>query len=719
MKNFCLLATGLLLWTCCAAQRPSKEQMEADKKKFAEEMKKLNEQTAKMSPAAKKAYDSMLNSMGMGQKIDHAVKQVNDHQSAEKGGKTYNGLVPAKNNKAIAGLASTPSNANMGAYLNTTGSSTFTAVLPAAKNKATEIYSALKQKGATSAETGKAATVLWMQGRIQIALSIMAQVCKDDPANTDNLNNYASMLTMMGAPEMAIPILNNLNARFRKNSTILNNIGQAWFALGDMDKAKKYLDSTLIFAASHAQANETLCLIAESKGNKAAAVAYAKAAFRQGNTTARKNKLQQLGYTPGSGDYKNFPRNKKSDDLLNLGNFSPMEFPKSYASMKMYEKQWKIMRADIEQRLKPLQKATEESNKQMVRRLEEQQKQFMNARNNALADPTAAGSFNAMQLAGVPMFSERMNARQKEVMQNVQRKKDAAIKKIAEFTKTEGAAYRRDYEAAMKKISERSKNVGAGGTENNEALCNESVKTVDAYLLAYNSKLEDLYKEYLTAQKQFLNEFSYLSLYTTYSEMLPGINAGLKMQWLNDLAFKAEVLQLSYGCAVPGQIKNARLTEFTNPNCDFNDEFSQSLGLANLGFRMTLDCSGLTTEFNALIFGIKLNQDLDHAGFGDSFRNCTVSIGPKTGVDAKLGPLEASANVGAGVDIEIGRNGITDVVVKGSVEAELSVPKPDVPEPGKAGNPNLGSAGVEGSISLNTGATSINGTGIFEGANKK
>lgn len=116
---------------------------------------------------------------------------------------------------------------------------------------------------------------------------------------------------------------------------------------------------------------------------------------------------------------------------------------------------------------------------------------------------------------------------------------------------------------------------------------------------------------------------------------------------------------------------------------------------------MHLDCSGLTTTINAAAIGITLNQDLDNAGFGDSFKNCTVSIGPKASIGGKLGPLEASASAGVGADIEIDRNGISDVVVKGGVEAEAGV------GPVRAG------AGAEGRISLNSGASSVNGTGMF------
>ncbi|NBA84399.1 hypothetical protein GVN16_01425 [Emticicia sp. CRIBPO] len=701
MKKVVSLVLFFSLTVAVHAQRPSKEQMEADKKKYAEAMKGLNERLSKMSPEARRQYDSLMNSMGANQKINNANSQLNSNGATAKPGLVSNGIVPAKNTKAISAIASTPSTANMGTFIGTTSSSTFSAVLPAAKNKANEIYKALKQKGNDADEMGKAATVLWMQGRVQIALGLMAQVCKDDVNNTDNLNNYAAMLTMMGAPELAIPILKNLSTRFKKNSTILNNLGQAWFALGDMDKSKKYLDSTLMVAAGHAQANETLCLIEENKGNKAAATSHAKTAFKQGATAARRDKLGQLGYKIGSGDYNDFPPANKSDDLLNLGNFSPMEFPKSYAAMKVYEEQRKQFLAEVNQAMKPLQKLTEESNKEMMKRLEDQQKQFMSARDKALANPGSVSPGSALQITGAPMFSEKMNARENMIMQNLQRKKNEVLQKMTAFMKGDGAAYRKEYDAAMKKINERWKNVGQGGTENNDVLCSESVKAVDTYLAAYNAKYEDLYHEYLTAQKQYLNEMAYSSLYTTYPELLPGIVAGLKKQWLSDLSFKAEVLGVNYGCTGNGKIKTGRLTAFKDPNCNINSDFGAQLGIVNAGFNIHLDCSGLKTTVNAAALSLTLNQDLDHAGFGDSFRNCTVSIGPKASVGGKVGPLEANVSAGVGADIEIDRNGISDVVIKGGVEAGAGI------------GPASGSAGVEGSISLNSGAGSVQGTGIF------
>ncbi|MFT3979241.1 MAG: hypothetical protein QM687_02140 [Ferruginibacter sp.] len=709
MKKSITVISILLLSLSAFSQRPSKEQMEADRKKLAEAMKNLEEKRNNLDPESKRRYDSMLNSMGMGQRMDNTITQVNSNSSANTKNKGTTGLVPAKNSKQIAAIAATPSAVGMGAYIGTASNKVLAAVLPAAKNKANEIYQGLKTKKSTPDQSGKVAAMLWLQGRTQVALSLMAQVCNDDPANTDNLNNYASMLQMMGAPELAIPVLNNLNARFKNNSTILNNLGQAWFALGDIDKADKYLDSTLRIAVAHPQANLTKSIIAESKGNKTAAVAFAKSAFKQSFSSSKRDKLSALGYKTGPDDY-NYPASKKSSDLLNLGGFAMPPFPLSVAQMKALEPVWKSFRADIDQRLKSLKKITDEANKATVKRLEEQQQQFMNARNKVLSDPNSVSQSSAVAIAGAPLFAEKVNAKQKLLLENLGKKKLATIQRIADFEKGEGAALKKKYEDARKKVDEAMKQAeknSASQTVDPAFFCPQYVKAADEFLQAYNTKLEGLYNDYLTAEKQLITEMAYTAQYSTYPELLPGVNAGLQMQWLRDLSLTQNQFNYQtvtkYDCTDVADGKSGRLTAFKDPNCDINSEFSQKLGLANLGFSIKLDCSGMTTSFNALIVGVKLSQDLDHAGFGDSFKSCTVSIGPKAGVDVKMGPVEASAKAGAGVDIEIDRSGISDVVLTGGVEAEAGL-----------GNPVAASAGMEANISLSSGAGSVSGIGIFD-----
>ncbi|MBS1665416.1 MAG: hypothetical protein JST68_30520 [Bacteroidetes bacterium] len=683
-----------------AQERPSKEQMEADKKKYAEAMKKLDAQRAGMSPAARKSYDSMLNSVGMGARIDKANSEISDKPGASSA-KGVATLVPAKDAKKIASIAKTPSASGMGGYISTVNGKVGGMVLSAAKGKAGEIYKGLQSKGATSTEIGNAAAMLWVQGRTGIAMCILSQACGADPSNTDNLNNYASMLTMMGGAELAIPILENLNARFKKNSTILNNLGQAWFALGEIDKAGKYLDSTLRLAAGHPQANQTQCLIDQSKGDKAAAVAHAKAAFKQGYSGDKKDNLQKLGYKPDAGDYNYpVPKPEQTPDLLNLGGWAMPSFPKSVAESKALEPIWKQFRADLDKRLTQLKKVSEQQSKESVNLMQDRINRGIALRDKTLAsggmiDRSSLDQFN------LPFYGETVGMKESIVLQNLWKKRDAVGQKVKDFLAGDGAAMRKKYEDAKKAILKQMKEdekKSVSQTVNPGAYCPQYVKAANEFLKAYNTVFEGLYFEYLQADKQIMNETAWANLYTTWPDVMAMTNTGFQIQWLRDLSVMDLTFEsiTKYDCEDASGGKGGQLSQFKDPKCDLNSDFSQTLGLGGLGFRMQITCSGMSTSFNALVVGVTLNQDLDHAGFGDSFKSCTVSVGPKMGMKAGMGPVEVGVEGKLGADIEIDRNGVKDVTVKAGAEVSAGI-----------GGPVGASAGVEASMSLNTGVSSV------------
>src|SRR5690606_32110633 len=131
-----------------------------------------------------------------------------------------------------------------------------------------EGYEYIRSNSSNAGEAGTMAVGLWMAGQPQLALLTLGRICAGDAGNTDNLSNYSALLSMQGAEHLAIPILNNLHQKFPKNSTMLNNLGQAWFGLGEIGKAENYLDSAIRIYAYHPQANLTKSLIEESKGKK-------------------------------------------------------------------------------------------------------------------------------------------------------------------------------------------------------------------------------------------------------------------------------------------------------------------------------------------------------------------------------------------------------------------------------------------------------------------
>jgi len=109
--------------------------------------------------------------------------------------------------------------------------------------EALKIYEETKSKWKSAAAVSNAAAGCWIYGHWEKALYLEGKACLENPNDPNNLNNYASYLTMVGAEHAALPILQYLVKKYPENSTIMNDIGQAWYGLGDIDEAKKYLES--------------------------------------------------------------------------------------------------------------------------------------------------------------------------------------------------------------------------------------------------------------------------------------------------------------------------------------------------------------------------------------------------------------------------------------------------------------------------------------------
>ncbi|HRF25209.1 MAG TPA: hypothetical protein PLR98_13630, partial [Chitinophagaceae bacterium] len=281
MKKYCIAIFLLFAATSVVAQVKPK-QKEKDKaptqKEIAEMMKEMQDAMNEMSPEEKKMMDSMGIKIPDTKSIQKNMSGISDAQ-LKKTFEDENRIVPQKDAARInAALAITLSNTAVSAYVNKTHQAVLEKLSPAAKATGAEIYQQIKSLNKSAANT---AVGLWIDGKPTLALYIIGEACKADPDNALTLNTYAAFLTMCGAEQLALPILNNLNKRYPKNSSILNNITQAWLGLGDITRAEKYADSSIRIYAYHPQANMAKCLIEESKGNIPAAIAAAKKSIRK------------------------------------------------------------------------------------------------------------------------------------------------------------------------------------------------------------------------------------------------------------------------------------------------------------------------------------------------------------------------------------------------------------------------------------------------------
>jgi hypothetical protein len=129
---------------------------------------------------------------------------------------------------------------------------------------------------------------------------------------------------------------------------------------------------------------------------------------------------------------------------------------------------------------------------------------------------------------------------------------------------------------------------------------------------------------------------------------------------------------------------------------------------------MQMDCSRWTTTLDLKAIKLELRQDMDKETFADQFTGCSVEVGAGASVGAKAGPLKAEASVGARLGLEFDRNGLSDVIVKASAEVSAGT---DIIEGGSKAGQGVKDlsvdAGVQGTISLISGRSSMGGTGIF------
>lgn len=219
-------------------------------------------------------------------------------------------------------------------------------LIPAAeKDEAARIYLDVKTNLKLTLEVNNAAVGCWIYGHWEKALWLSGKTCLDDVKDPDNLNNYASFLTMIGAEHAAIPILRYLNNKYPGNSTVLNNMGQAWFGLGDIAAAKRSLDSATIFYPDHSLANLTLSNIYLSRGDSVNAIAALRRSLKNGFTVEKAAWLESLGAELDDDDIDfNYPM--EDEDPLGFEPFFDQfpAYPTNVAETPMAKKQWEAFR---------------------------------------------------------------------------------------------------------------------------------------------------------------------------------------------------------------------------------------------------------------------------------------------------------------------------------------------------------------------------------------
>lgn len=163
-------------------------------------------------------------------------------------------------------------------------------------------------------------------------LMLMETTVKD-PDEINLMNNLAAMLNLCGVEQKSIPILQYCLQKVPNSSILLNNIGQAYLGLGDLQKAGNFLDQCLAIDALNVEANHSKGMLHYYKKEYDAAMSY----FEKELSVAMRRSTIAMAYKMGkkfnlrklaAGRNRN-PNQKDFFEEITLGKFSLPDFPSS------------------------------------------------------------------------------------------------------------------------------------------------------------------------------------------------------------------------------------------------------------------------------------------------------------------------------------------------------------------------------------------------------
>lgn len=676
MKKYVLVILLQILCTVLLAQAKPKQKGKEPpptRKEMEDVMKEMQKAMEEMDPEDKKMMDSMGIKMPDLKGVRKNMAGITDAQ-LKKAEEEDNRIVPLKDAARInAALAVKLSNADMGAYINKTNQAVLAKLSSATKAKAAGIYQEIISAKKSVANT---AVGLWMGGKPTLALYLMGEACKTEPANSINLNNYASFLSTCGAEQLALPILNNLNKRYPKNSSILNNITQAWLGLGDVARAEKYADSTIRIAAFHSQANMAKCLIEESKGNIPQAIEAAKKSIRKAYSTEKENKLKKLGYKLKSDDLDwNLPM---PQDPLGLGKFTWPGFPLHVNSSKPAELEWKVFKNECQEKIDELNVKRE--------KLEQDFLTQSGIRNQQIIQASQKGQYIPL----LPTYAAKAMIKLGPGVNDVNGNASFVfVKQLEPVTETlsEVPGHEAVLAEKQKKIDEKyEEQFGEGKPNPFDKVCKEENGIRTEFLSSVNGKLQSSYKSYLDYVRKRTSDLLYYYQYISWPEQYELYKVTAQINWLTQIKDQRVFFkEQSNAC------KDASKKNKPDSLQNFDDVACKYVSKLNLGvYRIISSCSNLVGEFDFGGLKINLSDNVETGRFSGS-----AMVGVRKGFD---GPAGSEVEIGVDGVVEWDETGLTDGGFIVGVEA------------GAAG----ATAGGEVKATINTGV-STSGKGILQG----
>ncbi|ATP56929.1 hypothetical protein CPT03_10775 [Pedobacter ginsengisoli] len=653
MKRLTTLMIATLITTAAFAQSKNP----TNKKEINDKVKQAQQQLDKLTPEQKK----MIEQLGISSKVPSIPAGTTAAGiNAAIGGDAFG--VPSKNTALIGAIPQiTLTAAMVPTYVKSLVDYVQKGVADDTKVFGQQMYAVFKTNKYDAMAIGNAAVGYWSSGQLELAVYLIGRACADNGSDADMLSNFAAMLSMGGAPHRAIPLLEYLNKQYPDNSTILNNLGQAWFYLGETDKANAQLNKVVKAFAYHPQASYTQCLIEQSKGNTPKAIENMKNSLAYSYSLDKVNQLRKLGYSVKGKDMRKPFR--PDPNPLGLQNFVRPDVPNSYEQELKLGADWDAFQKQVNEKLMSLAKELLPYQQAAAQKGQQLYNQYQNAKGDVSKMTTTATQ-----------------------NENIYRK--TAEKNLQEMNKDGGAGYR--LKALKKQIDDLVKDFMAKDEVQRKSLEKQnSIKAEQETELAkkgenigydncvvqqkysewvytnYNKPLEEAYKNYLHQWYLKITEELYWKQFTQEASVFEATKIAAKKEWLAALGNTRYMATNKYGKCTTPENKNS-----TYKLADFDDMHCAYVSVLDFGVYKQIDeCGKMRIEFDAGRLSGNLNFKADNNG-KDKFVKATVEA---TIIDKEIsvgkGPLQVGASVKAGMGMEISSNGIEDVYATGEASA--------------------------------------------------
>jgi tetratricopeptide (TPR) repeat protein len=154
------------------------------------------------------------------------------------------------------------------------------------------VNTAITKSGENSVALSNMAVAAWYTGHPKAAL-MTALKAAALPHPDAAFNNVAAILNLSGYQEKAVPLLRNLLSKYPDNSTVLNNLGQAYYELGDEQNAKTCLLQCIKRSPNHPEACNTMAMMFLKAGRTAEAIDYLEQSLKGAYNASARNTLEE------------------------------------------------------------------------------------------------------------------------------------------------------------------------------------------------------------------------------------------------------------------------------------------------------------------------------------------------------------------------------------------------------------------------------------------